>query len=39
MITAAEKGCEEIIDVLVKVEGINVMKKERYVSLSIERFS
>ncbi|XP_062515276.1 ankyrin repeat domain-containing protein 17-like [Corticium candelabrum] len=35
LITAAEKGCEEIIDVLVKVEGINVMKKERYGKTAI----
>ena len=36
---AARYGFHDIVDILLKTKDINVMKKERCVSLSIERFS
>ena len=39
LIVSAMFGSEDITDLLLNVKDINVMKKEHFVSLSIERLS
>ena len=39
LIVSASIGSEDITDLLLNVKDINVMKKDTFVSLSIERLS
>ena len=39
LVLSALEGSQDIVDLLLNVKDINVMKKERLVSLSIERLS